>query len=69
MEFDVPREAQVELRIFNALGAQVALLANEKKSPGIYSVTWDASRMASGTYWARLTADGRSLTQKMILLK
>ncbi len=40
-----------------------------KKAPGSYAVTWDASGMASGVYFYRLTAGRFVDTRKMILMK
>jgi hypothetical protein len=67
--FDVPRFARVALKVFNALGEEVATLVDEERQPGNYSVVWDASSAASGTYLVRLMADGHAITQKMMLVK
>ena len=48
-------------------GPQV--LANEKKEPGGYSATWDASGVASGIYFYRLTVGGFVKSRKMIFVK
>jgi hypothetical protein len=47
----------------------VAVPVNEEKPAGRYSVTWDAKRMASGTYFFQLRAEGMVITKKMILLR
>ena len=59
------------LKIFNILGQEVATLVDEVKEPGYYTVTWDASDMASGVYFYRLTVgDGEwSQTRRMVLVK
>jgi hypothetical protein len=38
-------------------------------APGVHTVTFDASRMASGVYIYRLVADGFTKTHKMTLVK
>lgn len=40
----------VELRIFNISGQEVEVLIASHLNPGSYTVTWDASKMASGVY-------------------
>jgi len=45
------------------LGREVATLVNEVKSPGSYTVPWDASGVAGGVYVYRIeaTSSGRRL--------
>ena len=69
IEYDVPARAHIILKVYNALGQDVATLVDEERAPGSYSTVWDAKGVASGTYWSRMTADGRSIVQKMILVK
>jgi hypothetical protein len=69
IEYDVPARARIMLKIYNTLGQEVASLVDEERMPGTYSAVWDARGAASGTYWSRMTADGKSVVQKMILLK
>jgi len=51
------------------LGHRVAMLVNEEKSPGEYSVSFNASSLASGIYFYRIKAGGFIQTKKLILLK
>jgi beta-1,2-mannobiose phosphorylase / 1,2-beta-oligomannan phosphorylase len=67
--YEVPNQSRVRISIFDSLGRLVTTLVDEDKSPGTYSVTWNAEGMASGTYYYRLNAGGESLVQKAILLK
>ncbi len=60
---------QVQLVIYNSLGQKVATLVNAKQNPGVYSVTFDASGLASGIYFYRLTAGLFVQYKKMILLR
>jgi pectate lyase len=63
------RQVAVSLRVFDVLGRQVALLVNENKHAGDYTVQWGASEFPSGVYFYRLTAGGFSLVRKMVLIK
>ncbi len=58
----------VKIRVFNALGQEVATLVNKEHSPGTYTVTWDARGAASGTYFYRLEVGNDVITVKKALL-
>jgi hypothetical protein len=60
---------RVRLSVFDLLGREVAVLVNEPKQMGRYSVTWDASRCQSGVYFYRLSAGDYSQTRKLVILK
>ena len=59
----------VQLKVYDILGNEVSTLVNEKQQPGVYEVTFDASKLASGIYFYRLKAGNFSQTNKMILIK
>lgn len=40
--------------MFDLLGREVAVLVNERKEAGRHAVTFDATGLASGTYFYRL---------------
>jgi hypothetical protein len=45
----------VTLKVFDALGREVATLVEAQQSAGRYRVTFDASNLTSGTYFYRLS--------------
>lgn len=59
----------VSLKVYDALGQEVANLVNEEKSPGMYETKFDGFNLAGGVYIYRLQVGASSLTKKMILLK
>lgn len=59
----------VKLKVYDALGNEVATLVNEKKNAGSYSVEFDGSGFASGVYFYKLEAGEFVETKRMILLK
>ncbi len=69
IKYNVPEEAKVQLIVYNLLGQKVAELVNENRSPGRYTVTWDASSQSSGIYMYRLVAGDQVFTKKMMLIK
>jgi hypothetical protein len=59
----------LKLVVYDMLGREVAMLVNEAKAHGTYTVAFDGSKLASGTYLYRLTAGGQVDTKKMVLLR
>lgn len=62
-------QTHVALKVYDVLGREVRTLVNEVLDSGFRSVEFDARDLPSGVYFYRLTADGRSITKKMILLR
>jgi hypothetical protein len=70
IRFELPAVNRVNLVVYDLLGREVATLVNEVRNPGSYSVTWNASGVASGIYLYRLqVGDGTVMTRKMTLLR
>jgi hypothetical protein len=69
IEFSLPKEGFVRLDVYSTLGERVATLVEGNRQAGTYRVQFDASQLASGLYFYRLTANNASFTRKMMLLK
>jgi photosystem II stability/assembly factor-like uncharacterized protein len=76
IRFDVPENGKLktendltEIRVYDLLGREVAILVNEKLNPGSYEVTFDGSSLNSGVYFYKLVINGFSETKKMLLIK
>ncbi len=59
----------VQLKIYDQIGQEIAVLVNEDMRPGTYSFDWNAANQPSGVYFYRLTTDGFTDTKKMVLVK
>jgi hypothetical protein len=57
------------VRVYDLVGREVAMLVNEVREPGTYTVQFEASNFASGVYLYRLTAGPRVATKSMLLVK
>jgi len=68
IQYHVKQAEHIRLKIYNALGQEVTTLVDEFKSPGTYSLSWDAHGLASGTYYYRLEVGGEALPAKKALL-
>jgi len=69
IEFDVPKQSQVKLQIFNILGQKVATLVNDEYRTGRYKLQFNADGLASGVYFYKIIAGDFVQIKKMILLK
>ena len=67
--YTIPEKGMVKLAVFDMLGKQVAVLVEEIKQPGFYTVEFDASHLSSGIYFYKLQAGMKSGTHKMLLVK
>ncbi|MCK6605833.1 MAG: T9SS type A sorting domain-containing protein [Ignavibacteriaceae bacterium] len=67
--YSIPESGNVNLAIFDILGKEVAVLVDEKKAPGTYTVKFDASGLNSGLYIYRLTSGSFTQARKLVLLK
>lgn len=70
IEFTLPEDGRVVLRLYDATGRQLATLVDEEAVAGrYYRVKFDASRYSSGIYFYQLESGSRSLVKKMMLVK
>ena len=69
IEFTLASESHVKLEVFNLLGQQVALLVDDVRPVGRYTVRFDAAGLPSGIYICRLNTHGSYFTLKMVLMK
>ena len=69
IEFEIKTASRISLEIFDLLGNKVGSPVNAEFAAGAYSIYWEASTVPSGTYFYRLTANGGSVTRKMVLVK
>jgi hypothetical protein len=67
--YDLPDGAEVELSVYDMTGRKVRTLVREYANAGSYEVTFDASELASGVYFYRLTAGSNTTVRKMVLMK
>ena len=59
----------VKLQVYDILGKTVAVLLNEKQSPGSYKVEFNADNLPGGVYFVRMEAGDFTDVKRMILLK
>jgi hypothetical protein len=69
IRFDVRMTGFVSLKVFDALGKEVASLSDEHLRAGSYSVNFRSDGLSSGVYFYALRASGYSKTLRLIVLK
>lgn len=68
IKYHISRAGNVKLKVFDALGKEIATLVNQSQAAGIYSTNWNARNIASGTYFYRLEIDDEVVTTKKAML-
>ncbi|MBK9332092.1 MAG: T9SS type A sorting domain-containing protein [Ignavibacteria bacterium] len=69
IRFAIPKTGQVNLKIFDIAGKEVANLVNEVLSPGEYEYKFNAANLSSGSYFYILRSGQFSQTRRMMILK
>jgi hypothetical protein len=69
IKYQLPKAGFVTLKIYDILGREVALLINEFKVAGRYSIEFNASRLPSGVYIYELKSPDFTSSKKMMLTK
>ena len=74
LSYDLPRAGYVRIDVYDVSGRLVTMLRNGPETAGRHTVSWAGAdqrgrRVSPGVYFARVSADGGSLTRKMVLLR
>jgi len=73
IDFDLPYDSKVSMKLYDISGREVMTLVNEQKSAGYYTVQMNGNNLSSGMYFYRIIAEGNGqkyvMTKKAILIK
>jgi len=69
IKYSIPKAGHVLLQVYNMLGQRVATLVDKQQNAGYYTISFNASQLASGVYFYRIKAGSFVKTQKMMLIK
>jgi len=74
VSFDLTREGQVKVAVFDVTGRLVRVLMDDVRQAGRHEVSWDGRDghgrdVASGTYFCRMVSADQAFSQKMTLMK
>ncbi|MBI5648445.1 MAG: hypothetical protein HY962_16060 [Ignavibacteriae bacterium] len=69
IQFSVPTEGRVQLSVFDTYSRRVRVLVDDVLLPGAYAVPFDATGLASGSYFYRLESNGVILSRVMNIVR
>jgi large repetitive protein len=69
IRFSIEQTGFVSLKIYDAIGKEIASLINYSMNRGNHAIQWNAARLPSGLYFYRLQNGSSILTRKMVLIK
>jgi hypothetical protein len=69
IRFNIPKQSNAKLVVYDVVGREVAVLVSEMKKPGTYEAIFNAENYASGVYFYRLEAGDFTDVKKMVLIK
>jgi Peptidase family M1 domain/Peptidase M1 N-terminal domain/Secretion system C-terminal sorting domain len=67
--YELPVDCHVSLRIYDALGREVAVLVDEYQKAGYKTSTFSAGDLSSGFYFYKISAGGFVEVKKMLILR
>jgi photosystem II stability/assembly factor-like uncharacterized protein len=75
IEFYLPSDADVSLKIFDVMGREISTLLNARQDAGLHTIIWTPAGCASGVYYYRLDVRDRrarvstSIVKKLLFLR
>jgi hypothetical protein len=75
ISFALPKEADINLKIYDVSGKLIKTLVNKRTTSGYYSVNWEAKDLPSGIYFVKFQAHTGfgtgefTDTRKLVLMK
>ncbi len=69
INFAIPKQGMVTLKVYDMLGKEIKTLVNEVKSAGSYTVDFNGSQFSSGVYFYKIQTSEFSEVKRMMLVK
>jgi hypothetical protein len=69
LKFGLPQAGQVNITIYDVLGRKICTLIDNQLDAGTHQISFDASDLASGVYFAKLNTGGQVFAQRLTLVK
>ena len=69
ISYQLSANSFTSLKVYDAIGREVATLVDEVKEAGNYSAQFNGARLSSGIYFARLSSSGKMQIKKLLLMK
>ncbi|MGE5456841.1 MAG: T9SS type A sorting domain-containing protein, partial [Methanococcaceae archaeon] len=69
ISYSIPKEGNVKLTVYNLIGSRVAVLVDEYKPAGNYSIDFNGKDLSSGIYFYKLESGNFTSVKKLTFLK
>ena len=69
IKFQIPESRNVKLSVNNVLGQEIAVIVDDFRNAGTYSLSFNGSGLQSGVYFIRFESNGHSTFERVLLLK
>ena len=69
ISFGIIKQGFVSIKVYNAIGREVATLVNENLKPGTYEASFRGDNLSSGIYFYKLITNDYAETKRMMLVK
>ncbi|MFD2245794.1 S8/S53 family peptidase [Pontibacter ruber] len=69
ISYAVAKDGYVTVEVFDLMGKKIQTLVAEPQSAGKHSLKFDGSSLPGGTYLYRISADGKTSTEKLVIAR
>ncbi len=69
ISFSLPHDAHVTIKIYDIIGRELGIAANDKFTAGIHKIRFNANTLSNGVYLYRINADQFTDTKKFVIIK
>jgi outer membrane protein assembly factor BamB len=69
VDYEINEYSHVTLKLYDIIGNEIAVLVNEEKYPGRYSVQFNVGNLSSGVYLYKLQAGNKTIVKNMLVIK
>ena len=69
ISYQIPKTGNVEIKLYNLLGKEIATIENEVKEEGFHEVKFNSGSIPSGVYYYKLQSNNQTEIKKMVLMK
>jgi hypothetical protein len=69
MSYQIPGNGFVSLKVYNAMGNEVATLVNENQTMGSHTIQYNANDLSNGIYYCKLMFNDQIKSTKLVVIK
>lgn len=67
--YELKKANYISLKIYDAIGNEIREIDNGFKNAGMHEINFSGENLASGLYFAKLNVGGKTLTNRLVLVK